>query len=107
VKEIDIDIVGFEPLQALLQAALEFTDWIAMFRWWWQFLGRNDHLIARHFPERFSDNGLGAIGLSGIKQVDAQIERLPYYRDRFLFALAGSLAQAAGTTTAETNDTDP
>lgn len=106
MQEVDINIVCPEPLQALLQAVSERSSRIGMVGWRRQFFGGNDDLITGDTVESFADNGFGAVRLRRINQVDAQLQRVAHYGDRFLLALACRCAQAAVPPAAQASNTD-
>ena len=76
---IDVDIVGLETAQAVIQTGAEFIarDVFAAE----PFLGRDDHLAAIALSDCGADNFLGAIGFGCIDEVNAGVDSAQDKRD--------------------------
>ncbi len=66
VQMIDIDVIGAEQLEALLQPFDNLGVGVGVILWRQGFFCRDHQLLARHTGDGFADDRLRAVGLGGI-----------------------------------------
>ena len=69
-------------------------------------LGGDDDAVARAALDGLADDAFGLVGVGGVEEVDAEVERLAHQRDRLRLAEAGAQADAAVAAAAEARDAD-
>ena len=92
VEMEDVDVVEAEPPQRRLDLAGHGLASIACVE---DGFGRDHQPVAIIGPDGGADDLLGAIGLGGVEEVDAQIDRRPHDRNAVVEAGAAAQAQAA------------
>ena len=103
VEMEDVDVVEAEPPQSRLDAAGHVSAGVARLE---DGLGRDHQLVAVVGPDGGADDLLGAIGLGGVEEIDAEIDGRAHDRHAVVDAGAAAEAQAAVAAAAEAGDAD-
>jgi len=74
VKVVDVDVVGFQTFEALIEAVFEFFRGYVLISS--GFFGGDDDGCAVASLEGFRDDGFSAIAFGGVDKVDACVEGL-------------------------------
>ena len=101
VEMEDIDVVEPQPFQRGLHLAGHGFGCVAGVE---DGLGRDHQLVAVIGPGGGSDDLLGAIGLGGVEEIDAEIDRRTHDRHAIVDAGAAAEAQAAVAAAAKASD---
>ena len=99
VQEEDVDVVGLQAGQALLQRLAKRAAGLE------QRLGRQHDVVAAA-GQRFADDLLGAVGPRRVNEVDAEVEGAADHRDRIGLGRAVGLPQPAVSAAAQPGDAD-
>ncbi len=100
----DVDVVETEPLQRRLDLAdHRFGRLVAAPE---DGLGRDDQLVSIVRPHRGTDDLFGAVGLGGVEEIDAEVDRRPGDRHAVVEARTAAEAEAAVAAATKPGDTD-